>query len=306
MIGGRATNVAFMGNHTRITVQTDAGILVAIRFHGESDEQSVEEEMLDREVHVWWDPRESTVVTAGDHTDRTKSLEEVLRHDVLSTISCRGDGSCRRLRPSGPPSSLGGITVACNALGQASRQGGTFNWMTWGDHYIDTQLKAIEASDKIVPQISELAGNAEGFAKLKEVKGQLDQISGDALWVPDAYYAEGLIEPFDINELKVSSQLYSFARTFPIWTKPEGYLGYPFGWSPISIYYNVAQVSPAPDSWAGPPRPEVQGPHRHREPARRDRRVHGQGRRLRRRLQHDRRPARDRQGATSSSSSRTS
>jgi spermidine/putrescine transport system ATP-binding protein len=66
VIGGRATNIAFMGNHTRITVQTDAGILVALRFHGESDEQAVEEEMLDREVHVWWDPRESTVVTAGD------------------------------------------------------------------------------------------------------------------------------------------------------------------------------------------------------------------------------------------------
>ena len=66
VIDGRATNVAFMGNHTRITVQTDAGILVALRFHGESDEQAVEEEMLDRDVHVWWDPRESTVVTAGD------------------------------------------------------------------------------------------------------------------------------------------------------------------------------------------------------------------------------------------------
>jgi ABC-type Fe3+/spermidine/putrescine transport system ATPase subunit len=66
VIGGRATNVAFMGNHTRITVQTDAGILVALRFHGESDEHAVEEEMLDQEVHVWWDPRESTVVTAGD------------------------------------------------------------------------------------------------------------------------------------------------------------------------------------------------------------------------------------------------
>jgi spermidine/putrescine transport system ATP-binding protein len=66
VIAGRATNIAFMGNHTRITVQTDAGILVALRFHGESDEQAVEEEMLDREVHVWWDPRESTVVTAGD------------------------------------------------------------------------------------------------------------------------------------------------------------------------------------------------------------------------------------------------
>jgi spermidine/putrescine transport system ATP-binding protein len=69
-IGGRATNVAFMGNHTRITVQTDAGILVALRFHGESDEQAAEEEMLDREVQVWWDPRESTVVAAGgDHAE---------------------------------------------------------------------------------------------------------------------------------------------------------------------------------------------------------------------------------------------
>ena len=146
--------------------------------------------------------------------------------------------------------SLGGITAACNALGGPAAQGGTFNWMTWGDHYIDTQLKAIEASDKIIAQISELAGNAEGFAKLKEVKGELDMISGDALWVPDAYFAEELIEPFDINSLKVSSQLYPFAREFDIWTTPDGYLGYPFGWSPISIYYNVAEVSPAPDSWA--------------------------------------------------------
>ena len=145
--------------------------------------------------------------------------------------------------------SLGGITAACSAIGGPAAQGGTFNWMTWGDHYIDTQLKAIETSDKIIAQISELAGNAEGFAKLKEVKGELDMISGDALWVPDAYFAEGLIEPFDINSLKVSSQLYSFAREFDIWTTPDGYLGYPFGWSPISIYYNVAEVSPAPDSW---------------------------------------------------------
>ena len=66
VIGGRATNIAFMGNHTRITVQSAAGILVAIRFHGDSDGQAVEEEMLDQEVSVWWDPSESTVVSAGD------------------------------------------------------------------------------------------------------------------------------------------------------------------------------------------------------------------------------------------------
>jgi len=142
--------------------------------------------------------------------------------------------------------SLGGVAAACNLVGS---QGGTFNWMTWSDHYIDDQLKAIEASDKIVANISELAGNAEGYAKLKEVKGQLDMISGDALWVPNAYNKDGLIEPFDINDLKVASQLFPFAREFEIWTTPEGYLGYPFGWSPISIYYNPKFVDPAPDSW---------------------------------------------------------
>jgi spermidine/putrescine transport system ATP-binding protein len=64
-IAGLATHVAFMGNHTRITVETDAGILVALRFQ-ESDEGVAEEEMVDQEVHAWWDPRESTVVAAGD------------------------------------------------------------------------------------------------------------------------------------------------------------------------------------------------------------------------------------------------
>jgi spermidine/putrescine transport system ATP-binding protein len=65
VVKGRTSNVAFMGTHTRITVQTDAGTLVVIRFR-ESDEGAAEEEMVDREVHVWWDPRESTVVAAGD------------------------------------------------------------------------------------------------------------------------------------------------------------------------------------------------------------------------------------------------
>jgi len=68
VIAGRAANVAFMGNHTRITVKTDAGVLVSIRFH-ESGQGAAEEEMVDREVHVWWDPRESTVVAAGDEPD---------------------------------------------------------------------------------------------------------------------------------------------------------------------------------------------------------------------------------------------
>ncbi|MEZ4598101.1 MAG: twin-arginine translocation signal domain-containing protein [Chloroflexota bacterium] len=43
----------------------------------------------------------------------------------------------------------------------------------------------------------------------------------------------GLIDAWDINALAVSKQLYPLAREFEIWTTPEGYLGFPFGWSPV-------------------------------------------------------------------------
>src|SRR5512142_1529566 len=73
-------------------------------------------------------------------------------------------------------------------------------------------------------------------------------VSADALWVP-LYFDNGLIQAIDINSVDVASELYSMAKQFPFWTRPEGYLGYPWGWSPIQIAYNVAQVTPAPDSW---------------------------------------------------------
>ncbi len=153
---------------------------------------------------------------------------------------------------------LGGVLAACGGGGTAtaapSASGGggtatgTFNWMTWSDHWYQEQLDAITAAIKITPKTTDLSDNADGFSKLKEGGSSLDLISGDALWVP-RYYEDGLIEAWDINELAVSKQLYSIAREFDIWTTPAGYLGYPFGWSPVQIYYDPAKVSPAPDSW---------------------------------------------------------
>lgn len=159
--------------------------------------------------------------------------------------------------------SAGIAAAACQAgptptPGPTARPTGTFNWMTWSDHYHEEQLDSIKTAADISTSITELADNAAGFAKLKEVKGQLDMISGDALWVPK-YFEEGLIEAFDINSLEVAKQLYSLAREFAIWTKPEGYLGYPFGWSPILITYNPAYVSPAPDSWQALLDPKYKG-----------------------------------------------
>ena len=138
--------------------------------------------------------------------------------------------------------------AASAAASTAAKVSGTFNWMTWGDHSYPAQLDAIAASDNIKANSTLFSDNVDAYTKLKQVGGQLDMVSGDALWVPH-YFESGLIEAWDINQLAVAKQLYSIARSFPIWTKPEGYLGYPFGWSPVQVYYDPAKVSPAPDSW---------------------------------------------------------
>jgi spermidine/putrescine-binding protein len=138
--------------------------------------------------------------------------------------------------------------AASAAASSAAAATGTFNWMTWGDHSYPAQLDAIAAANGIKANSTLFSDNIDAYTKLKQVGGQLDMVSGDALWVPH-YFESGLIEAWDINSLAVAKQLYSIARSFPIWTKPEGYLGYPFGWSPVQIYYDPAKVSPAPDSW---------------------------------------------------------
>ncbi len=130
---------------------------------------------------------------------------------------------------------------------------GTFNWMTWGDHWYQAQVDAIAATNNIKSNSTLFSDNIDAYTKVKQVGGQLDMVSGDALWVPHYFENPGgqgpLIVPFDINSLKVAKQLYSIAREFAIWTKPEGYLGYPFGWSPVQIYYDPAHVTPDPTSW---------------------------------------------------------
>ena len=166
--------------------------------------------------------------------------------------------ACSAAVSSAPASSAPSAAAAATAAGTAAASApasaaaaptGTFNWMTWGDHFFPAQLEAVAAASGIKTSPTLFSDNIDAYTKLKQVGGQLDVVSGDALWVPH-YYESGLIEAWDINSLAVAKQLFSIAREFPIWTKPEGYLGYPFGWSPVQIYYDPAHVSPAPDSWA--------------------------------------------------------
>jgi spermidine/putrescine-binding protein len=152
---------------------------------------------------------------------------------------------------SSPAASAGASTAPAGSAApaaSAAAQGGSLNFLTWSDHWGKDELAAVKASTGINVNISELADNIDGYNKLSQVKGQLDLVSGDALWVPH-YYDAGLIQPVDINGFQVASQLYSMARSFDFWTKPDGYLAYPWGWSPIQIVFNPRHVKPAPDSW---------------------------------------------------------
>jgi len=144
--------------------------------------------------------------------------------------------------PASEPGSSAGAAIT------APPGGGTLNFLTWSDHWSKDELAAVKSSTSIDVQITELADNIDGFNKLNQVHGQLDLVSGDALWVPK-YYDAGLVQAFDLSSLAVSQQLYAISRSFDFWTKPDGYLAYPWGWSPIQIVYNPANVTPGANSW---------------------------------------------------------
>jgi spermidine/putrescine transport system ATP-binding protein len=53
-LAGRVVNVAFLGNHTRITVSTAAGEMVVVRPHGTRESTADTQRELGEEVCVWW------------------------------------------------------------------------------------------------------------------------------------------------------------------------------------------------------------------------------------------------------------
>jgi spermidine/putrescine transport system ATP-binding protein len=53
-IVARIVNIAFLGNHTRITLATAGGEIVAVRPHGTSVQATDQQEELGQEVRIWW------------------------------------------------------------------------------------------------------------------------------------------------------------------------------------------------------------------------------------------------------------
>jgi len=162
--------------------------------------------------------------------------------------ACAASGSSAAPPASQAAPSTGGSAGPAASAAPTPGPTGTFNWLTWGDHWYQAEMDKIAADIGIKANITSFSDNIDAYTKIQQVGGQVDLVSGDALWVPH-YNQSQLIDPFDINSLKVSSQLFPIARSFEIWTSPAGYLGYPNGWAPIQITYDAAHVTAGADSW---------------------------------------------------------
>ena len=142
-----------------------------------------------------------------------------------------------------------GLTFAGPALARTvTIQGTTLNMLTWSDHYANDQLKAVGKATGLQGRPTLFSDNADAYLKIKQTGSQFDIVSGDALWVPK-YHKDGLTTSFPLSELAVSKQLYPIARQFPFWKDGSNYMGYPFSWSTVQIYYNPKYVTTKPDSW---------------------------------------------------------
>ena len=141
------------------------------------------------------------------------------------------------------------LTVARPAFGGLMKfEATTLNMLTWSDHYANDQLKAVGKATGLQGRPTLFSDNADAYLKIKQTGSQFDIVSGDALWVPK-YNKDGLTESFDLSSLPVSKQLYSVARQFPFWKDGSNYMGYPFSWSTVQIYYNPKFVTTKPTSW---------------------------------------------------------
>jgi len=142
-----------------------------------------------------------------------------------------------------------GLVVARPAFARTlTARSTTLNMLTWSDHYANDQLAAVSKSTGIRGRPTLFSDNADAYLKIKQTGSQFDIVSGDALWVPK-YHKDGLTVSFPLSELPVSKQLYPIARSFPFWKDGSNYMGYPFSWSTVQIYYNPKYVTTKPDSW---------------------------------------------------------
>ena len=67
-IPGRVIDVAFLGDHTRVTVRTRIGDLVSSTWHSDRAGSESLEGLIEQDVLAWWSPTESSVLGPGGVT----------------------------------------------------------------------------------------------------------------------------------------------------------------------------------------------------------------------------------------------
>ena len=63
---GRVVDIAFLGDHTRVTVRTSVGDLVSARWHADRPTSEALEGYIERDVIAWWAPSESALLGGED------------------------------------------------------------------------------------------------------------------------------------------------------------------------------------------------------------------------------------------------
>ncbi|MEA3184849.1 MAG: spermidine/putrescine transport system substrate-binding protein [Ilumatobacteraceae bacterium] len=152
----------------------------------------------------------------------------------------------------------GALLAACGSSSKGSGGSTTLNWLTWSDHFANDQLKAVSTKTGITGRPKLFSDNADAILQIKQLGDAFDMVSGDALW-DVKYMTDGLIDPMDLGSIDASKELYSIAKSFDFWTNPKGYLGYPFSWSTVQIYYNPDMVKTPPSSWQSLTDPAYKG-----------------------------------------------
>src|SRR3954465_8966480 len=190
----------------------------------------------------WRGPTEgrTTLVTSIEERlfDERMSRGRVLRLGAVGAVGVIAAG-------------CGGSSKSSSGAGSATGRRGEAGARTsrpWSDHYANDQLAAVKKSTNEQGRPQLFSDNADAYLKIKQTGDQFDIVSGDALWVPK-YNHDKLTNSFDLSSLPVSAQLYSIARDFPFWKDGSNYMGYPFSWSTVQIYYNPKFVHTVPDSW---------------------------------------------------------
>src|SRR3954467_381798 len=210
----------------------------------------------------WRGPTEgrTTLVTSIEERlfDERMSRGRVLRLGAVGAvgvIAAGCGGSPKKPRGGGAANRRRG--GAGSATGR-SDEAVTLNWLTWSDHYANDQLAAVKKSTNEQGRPQLFSDNADAYLKIKQTGDQFSNVSGDALGVPK-YTHDKLTNSFDLSSLPVSAQLYSIARDFPFWKDGSNYMGYPFSWSTVQIYYNPKFVHTVPDSWHAVLDPKYRG-----------------------------------------------